>query len=347
MNKSKDASWFHKLSIWIRGNIFIPDPRVFWVKPSVHYLSAYLKKHPVELIVSTGPPHSMHLIAKHLRQKLSIAWLADFRDPWTQIFYFETLHLNRLSRFIHSKLEKSVLRQADVVVTVSRSCKDDLESICGRKVEVITNGFEPFENRNLIKPNKERIVLLYAGVLTQDRNPELLWNALKEYVVENPDIQQRLEIRFIGNVDPYVVQSARSMNAFKVNHLLPMSHEELQNHLWEADALMLIGVPGNKGVVTGKFFEYLFLKKPILSVSPPDSDLVEMLIQTQTGYNADFIDQVGLRNAVDQIFDTLIHKNFKPNEPVISSYSRRNLTHQMAEFMNTAVEQFKSKGPHQ
>ena len=113
------AGWKEKLSLWIRGNCFIPDARCWWVKPSVRYLKSYLKEHPVDAIISTGPPHSMHLIAMKLKEALGIPWIADFRDPWTEIDYYNDLHLTRWADRKHHRLEREVLTKTDKVITVA------------------------------------------------------------------------------------------------------------------------------------------------------------------------------------------------------------------------------------
>ncbi|MBK9108423.1 MAG: glycosyltransferase family 4 protein [Saprospiraceae bacterium] len=337
MSVGKKQSIFHKLAFWIRGNLFIPDPRIFWLKPSVSYLCDYLQQHPVDLLVSTGPPHSMHLIAQKLKRKLQIPWIADFRDPWTQIFYFDTLRLSSFARYIHQHLERSVLKNADAIITVSPSCKEGLELICNRNVEVITNGYEPFEKIDLIKNEKDKIILLYSGVLTLDRNPELFWIKLKEYVDQHPELKDRLELQFIGNVDPAIIEYIKKFGIFHLDHFSPMPHKQLEHYLWKADLLLLIGVPGNNGVVTGKFFEYLFLNKPILSVAPEESDLASLLNQTQSGFNADFEDPVRMQEMIESAFCALLNDSYKPDVKSVAAYSRKNLTSQLADLMNTVL----------
>ena len=131
------------ISVWIRGNLFIPDARVFWIKPSIRFLLKHLATHPVDAIVSTGPPHSMHLIGLGIRKKLNIPWLADFRDPWTTIDFYHQLHLTRQADKKHHRLEKAVLSGADHVTIISWNCALDLNGILPRKYDVITNGFDP------------------------------------------------------------------------------------------------------------------------------------------------------------------------------------------------------------
>src|ERR1019366_4297849 len=121
-----------KIAVWVRGNYFIPDARKFWIKPSVKFLSSWLKENPVSVIISTGPPHSMHLIALKLKQKLNLPWMADFRDPWTNIDYYPELMLSRSSDKKHHELELKVLEGADLVVSIGTSMSDELAQIEGQ-----------------------------------------------------------------------------------------------------------------------------------------------------------------------------------------------------------------------
>ena len=140
--KEKKHGWKENLSLWIRGNLFIPDARCWWVKPSVRYLKEYLKEHPVDAIISTGPPHSMHLIAMKLKEALGLPWIADFRDPWTEIDYYDELHLTKRSDRKHHCLEHEVLTKADNVVTVGPDGARRLEKLGAKDVATIYNGFD-------------------------------------------------------------------------------------------------------------------------------------------------------------------------------------------------------------
>ncbi len=325
-SEMEQGTWYKKLLLWIRGNLFIPDARMFWIRPAIHQLTDYLKLHPVDCLVSTGPPHSTHLIARALKRKLNIKWLADFRDPWTQIYSFKQLNLGSLSRNIHHRLEASVLAEADLIVTVSPDCQKGLESLSGRKVEVITNGYEEFEKKIELKKDA-KIRMLYAGVLSGDRDPVKFWEVLETYLNQNPDLQNQFELILIGNIDPQIIKKLSSSGLKDQLVYFPsMPHEQLQSHLCQADILLLIGVPGNKGVVTGKFFEYLYLQKPILSIAPQDGDVELLLNKTKAGFNADYEDVSKIEWNLKTIIEMVRRQNFNPDLQEIENYSRKNLT---------------------
>lgn len=338
-----EQSFFKRISLWIRGNVFIPDPRVFWVRPSVHFLTEYLMNNPVDAIVSTGPPHSMHLIARNLKRKLKIPWLADFRDPWTQIYFFNQLHMSAFVKKIHLKLEKTVLNEADEVVTVSKDCASGLQQIVKREVQVITNGYEEFDLKQTLH-NDDKIRMLYAGVLSLDRNPVQFWRVLESYLNAHPEYKQRFELWLVGNVDQSIIHELTSSGLRSCLHISPaVPHSELQSHFSIADLLLLIGVPGHPGVITGKFFEYMFLKKPIYSISPPNSDLVEILTETRSGYNADFDDKLQLQLNLDQIFNDIEKGSFHVQTEKVEQYSRKNLTRKLTRLLDNLVDSVQSR----
>lgn len=335
------GSWFKRFLLWIRGNFFIPDARMFWIRPSVHLLENYLKKHPVDFIVSTGPPHSTHLIARSLKRRLDIPWLADFRDPWTQIYSFKQLNLSKLSKRIHHRLEHSVLQEASLVVTVSPDCKKGLESLVNREVSVITNGYETFPKQNPVKDHS-KIKMVYAGVLSADRNPGIFWKVLENYLSDNPAISEKFELILIGNIDPLIVSQLKvsGLSPF-LQVLASMPHSQLQHYLFEADLLLLVGVPENKGVITGKFFEYLYLQKPIYSISPDNSDVVTILNETEAGLNADYTDAEQLYSNLERLFEMVATNSFPKNETKIANYSRKNLTTAISNLMSDYLEKNK------
>ncbi len=333
--QSGKPSFIGRLGLWVRANCFIPDPRVFWVNSSVRFLKTYLKLHPVDLIVSTGPPHSMHLIACKLRKVTGVKWLADFRDPWTQLFFYKSLPLTPLARKIHQRLERKVLKTADAVVTVSPHCKMGLMDQLNREVQVITNGYEPFPKPAHV-PKNESIIMLYTGVLTADRNPVLLWQQLSLYLSEHQSFAEKFELIFVGNIDPEVIVSAKENGITKVQTFAPMPHADLQSYLWRADCLLLIGVPDEKGVVTGKFFEYLYVNKPILCISPEGSDLEVLIRETNSGCHADFMDGQGIAVAISETMRQM-NGEFQPERSKIENFSRKNLTRQLAKLMDAMI----------
>ena len=178
----KQQGFLQKMMLWVRGNLFIPDARMLWVKPSVKFLSAYLNENTIETIITTGPPHSLHLIGKQLKENLKLNWIADFRDPWTKIGYHQKLKLTKASQQKHLRLEREVLQTADHILTTSFTTKKDFSKITKKPISVITNGFDEDEEEEVVLAEKFR--LSHIGSLLSERNPLELWKALQELVSE-------------------------------------------------------------------------------------------------------------------------------------------------------------------
>ncbi len=337
---SENKSIKHKISLFIRGNFFIPDPRSFWVRPSVKYLTKYLKENPVDIIVSTGPPHSMHLIAKGVAKNTGIKWVADFRDPWTEIFYFKHLNLSNYAFKKHRKLEQSVLDNADTVVVVSNQMKKDFEKRTKTPVEIITNGFDPadFEQaKREITPIKDKFIISHTGIFVDNGNPDNLWRALSEKSKEDQEFKQHLEIRLMGQVDGSILKdieecnlSANTINMGYVSHKTAVEWQLKSNLL----LLPLRKEPEAAAILTGKFFEYLAAGNPILAFGPTNGDLAKALKETESGVIVDFEDYEGTKKALDLLYTNYKNNIIQQYNPKSDIYSRKGLTIKLTEIFS-------------
>lgn len=288
LTASKKQSFIQKAIIWIRGNLFIPDARVFWIRPSVRFLHAYLKSHPeIDTIITTGPPHSLHVIGRNLKRKNQrIKWVADFRDPWTEIDFYQELLPGAWADKRQKAFEKSCLVEADLVLTVSDACATGLAMIGQRKVEVITNGFIFPQESMELQTLDEKFSIAHIGSMSFPRNPEVLWKALSELIFSNPEIKEFLEIKLVGPVDFAVFERIEHYQLTPwLKHIPMVSHEEsLQIQLKTQILLLVANNTGNvKGILTGKFFEYLAANRPILAIGEKDSNLEDAVIATTCG----------------------------------------------------------------
>lgn len=339
VTEKQDHQLAHKISTWIRGNFFIPDARKFWINPSIKYLIEYLSANPVDIIFSSSPPQSVHLIALALKKKFNIPWVADFRDPWTKISYYNDLMLTKWADQKHKSLEKEVLEAADHVVTVSESCRMDFEAIGLREVQVITNGFEDSVVLPDKTPDKDYFTLSYTGTLSRDRNPEQIWFGLQELVRKNEDLKKKLRIRFIGNIDQSIFDSldqhGLSENYERIGYV---PHQEVFDYLMTSDVLLLIGIPNDKGVLTGKLFEYLYTQKPILSIGPKGGDIEKILTQSKSGYCVDFDEKQLFQQVFIDFFNSTTIDNAIVKSPSnIAAFSRKNLTQQLATIFDQTI----------
>ncbi|MBR3562269.1 MAG: glycosyltransferase [Bacteroidales bacterium] len=256
---SQKKSWKQRLMLWIRSNFFVPDPRAGWVRPSVGFLCRYLSEHPVDVIVTTGPPQSVHLIGRGLHRRLGVPWVADFRDPWTRMFFFENLPLLPWVRRRHFKLEQSVLDEATAIVSVTPRVQADFQARTSTPVHLITNGYdEPDFAAELPVRNDGKFRVVHTGLFASDGNPLELWNALAGLCSESADFASRLEIRLAGKVDPEIVEAITEAGLGAQLHLLGyLPHPESVAELRQADIILLPlrHGPEYSKVYPGKIFE--------------------------------------------------------------------------------------------
>ena len=270
LKQKKGNSFLDSFSVWIRGNFFIPDAKRFWHRPSVNSLSSYISKNHVDAIVSTGPPHTTHLIAYNISNKFRLPWLADFRDPWTNIDFYDQLKLTKWADRKHKKLEKKILLSADRVVTVSESWAQDFKRISGVDVSVVTNGFDPADFHEVDNLSLDRsFTITHVGSLNKDRNPYIFWSVIKNLIKENKFFAQDIHIKLIGPIDITVKDELEKNHLTNVTTLIDvLPHKEAVIHLITSQVLLLPlnDVPNINGVIPGKMYEYFGAKRPILCI---------------------------------------------------------------------------------
>ncbi len=336
---NKDA--LNKLAIWIRGNFFIPDARMFWIRPSVKYLTKYLANNPVDAIISTGPPHTTHLIAKRVSKRFSTPWLADFRDPWTNIDFFDDLKPTYFAKKIHRGLEKNVLSQAQSVVTVTKGWADDLSLISKTRVIVVENGYDPEDFDNVEVEMDKGFTLTHIGTLSPNRNCNLLWQVLGEKVKTEAEFAKHFRLRFVGSVD------SSAYNAINLNGLLPyaeflgyLPHDQAVNLQLRSSALLLLvnNSPNALGIQTGKVFEYMAAKRPILAVGPVAGNSHDLISETQTGIFVDFTDIDQIKQGVDKLWQWYQDDFIGFNPRGYKNYSRKTLAKRIADLLDDLVK---------
>lgn len=332
----QNQSWKSKLSIWIRGNFFIPDARVFWVKPSVKFLRKYLKENHIDALVTTGPPHSLHLIGLQLKKEFpDMKWIADFRDPWTEISYYQHLKLTKKSDLKHRKLEEKVFKNADITLATSFTDAENFRQK-GANAICITNGFDTeFQNKSELKRN-EKFTLSYIGVLEQLRNPEVLWQVLNEIITENQEFRDYFELKFVGRIDDKIIKKIQNTPLHNmVNNLGYLSHSESNKEMQKSDVLMVTNFPNekSKGIIPGKIFEYLATGKTVLSFGPKGADVARILEETKAGHHFNFDQKEEVKSFLLQQFEFWKNNEIQRNPSRIDQYSRRNLTHKLSEIL--------------
>ena len=332
----KKQSFLEKVMLWVRGNLFIPDARVFWVKPSVSYLEKYIRENEIDTIVTSGPPHSLHLIGLELKQKMNLKWLADFRDPWTTIGYHKQLKLSSWASKKHKDLEKEVMTTCDQLLVTSPTTKTEFEAITSKPIEVITNGYD-VEQVNK-KPLDEKFTLAHIGSFLSARNPRILWKALKELTKENPEFKNHFQLKLIGAVSAEVLQAIKEFKLEKyVNHLGYLPHDEAIIEQRSSQVLLLIEIDSEetKCIIPGKLFEYMVSERPIIAIGPENADFAQIIKETNTGTFFKYDELEALKAQILNYFEQFQQNNLKVYPVGLQQYSRKSLTEKLAKLLIT------------
>ena len=322
---------------FIRGNFFIPDPKVFWVNSSVKFLHQYLKTNKVDVVISTGPPHSMHLIAQKLKQKNNVKWVADFRDPWTDLYYNKEFKQLSFVKKKNIKLESNVLKNADCVLTVSNSLKKEFGRISNR-VEVITNGFDDEVLSKETKNLDDKFTISYIGLLPKQSNPKLLFKVLQKLSLENREFKNDLKLNFIGDISNEVRLAIVAGNLQENTKLEGyVTHQKAIEYQKKAQVLLLLipNVEKSEGILTGKLFEYLTAKRPILAMGSETGDLSEILKNTNSGIVIGFDNEEKLTSEIRALYQKYKARNLVVNSKNIEQYHRKELTKNLAKIIKS------------
>ena len=335
------VSWKARAALWIRANIFIPDSRMFWISPSVSYLHKWLKNNHVDAMVTTGPPHSMHLIGLGIKQKADIPWLADFRDPWTKIDFYHELNLEPFADRAHRKAEKKVLDMANHVVVVGKQMQEDYSVMTQTPISVVTNGYDPADI-DLTEPVEvdKKFSIIHIGMLGKARSHPVFWNGLYQLRQENPGLAEDLEVRIFGVTDPIVLQQIEHFEDKSWIRFLPyLPHKEVIVEQRKAQVLLLSvnNVPSAKGIITGKIFEYLALSKPVLCIGPPNGDAAAIIQGAGAGPVVDFDDLEGFKKAVLDLYSRFKSGTLAVQAAGVEQYSRKALCGEIGKILDRIV----------
>lgn len=330
----RKQTFTEKIALWIRGNLFVPDARLFWIRPSVKFLKKYIAGNEIDTIITTGPPHSLHLIGMKLKANSNVKWIADFRDPWTSIGYHKALKLSEFAENRHKKLEKKVLNSADQIIVTSKSTKAEFATITQKPIEVITNGYdnETVENTKL----DEKFTVAHIGSLLSERNPVILWQTLSELIKEVPGFADDFQLKLIGTVSHDVLMNIHNYNLDDfTNQMGYVPHNEAIEHQRKSQLLLLIEINSveTQSIIPGKIFEYMVSGRPIVAIGPANSDFAEIITETNTGVFVDYGEKEKLKQTILNYYNDYRAWNLKSHAVGLQKYSRRNLTAALAELL--------------
>jgi glycosyltransferase involved in cell wall biosynthesis len=326
-NESKEG-FLQKVSKFVRGNFLLPDPRKGWNKYAYKKAAELIRELKIETVITTSPPHSTQLIGLKLKQNFDIRWIADLRDPWTDIYYYNQFMHTSLAIWIDKRFERRVLEKADQVITVSQGVKrlfaEKTTQNIAEKIVVLPNGYdeEDFSKKEFPAENKK--IITYTGTISETYDVSSFLEAIEGL---NTDLKSQLLIRFVGKVPISVEQKFRN-TGIELELIGYVDHNKSIEYLMRSDMLLLVipKVKNNDGILTGKFFEYLASGKPILAIGPKGDDLDKIIIETKYGKLFGYDDSEGMKIFIIECLkgasDEMIFHNTQ-------QYSRRNLTKQL------------------
>ncbi len=332
--QTKNQSLLEKVMLWVRGNFFIPDARKNWVKPSIAFLSQVIESEDINTIITTGPPHSLHLIGLGLKKKYQLKWLADFRDPWTSIGYHKKLRLTKSSKEKHQQLERQVLNEADTIVVTSSTTKKEFVELTSKPIEVITNGYDIEVNE--ASELDKKFTISHIGSLLTGRNPSNLWMVLSQLIQENATFREAFELHLIGVVSEDVLDNIYGHGLQQHVHMIDyLPHEEAIKRQRKSQVLLMVEINSAEtaGIIPGKVFEYLAAKRPILGIGPKGWDAGAIINECHAGYVCDYAERAQLKDMILSWFFAYNEKALQISSQNMEKYSRRTLTRKLSEIL--------------
>ena len=331
--KERSGSRLQAIARWIRGNVFLPDARIGWTPFAKRAARKTMRAESFDAIITSGPPHSAHLVGYQMQSHSKLPWIVDMRDPWAQFYYNREMKQSLLARKVQARMERRVLERASAVVSVSDAVGQSLQRRARiRRYQTIHNGFDPVDF-SMEWPRRDAqgpFTIAHVGTFTLTRHAPGLVRAIEQLQASIP-----IEIHFVGHVHEAVIAAYQEARLSVVSHpYLPRS--EAVACMRSADLLLvaLERSPGAKGIVTGKVFEYLAVRKPILGIGPPDGDMADILNRTQGGRVFHYDDVSGIST---YIADRIARRRqpFNVNEAELKAYERSELTGALAGLLNS------------
>lgn len=337
---SGKKTWKQRLSLWIRANLFVPDPRVGWVKPSVRLLKKYLKKHPADAIVTTGPPQSVHLIGQKLHQATGIPWIPDFRDPWSRMYYLKYLPMTPATWRKLREMEQGVLDSCSTVLACTPLMQEEFQEQTATPVACITNGFDEEDFAGPVPEADGSFNITHTGLFAADGNPLTLWKVLAEMAAEDPWFKESLRLRLMGKVDKEVLDAiADSGLSGNVVALGSQNHAEAVREQRSATLLILPlrNDPEYRPILPGKLFEYLASRRPVLGIGQRDGAMARVLSDTKAGITAEWEEAGVMKDFIGAAWRQFCEGSVPATAGDIGPYSRRATAHQLAEALNSVA----------
>ena len=329
----KEQSLFQRLLFFIRGNLFIPDMKILWKNKSIDFIENYLSKTKIDVVITTGPPHSLHLIGYELKKRLNIKWISDFRDPWVNLNYLNRFHLLPSVKRRHKKLRDKVLINSNSVIVTSEKLKKLYKEIAPN-IFKITNGYDyEYSTVNI----DSKFSISHIGSLYPERNPKYLWDIIDEICINNEEFRSNLQINFIGNTSEKIIKYL-SNKTFKscVNFFDYVDYKRAIEFMCSSQILLMVEVNDNDSsyAIPGKLFDYLNSKRPIIAIGPDKSEVNQILYDTNAGKFFNYNESINLKLHIENLYNQYEMGSISYDAKNISIYRRKNLTEELSKIIN-------------
>lgn len=335
-----------RLASWIRANLFIPDARIGWIPFATKKGLQIIDEEKIDLIFSSSPPHSLQLIAKKLKERTGLAWVADFRDPWTDIRYYESMRRSRWASRKDFSLETEILQEADAIITVSASVLEGFKENAGdvdqKRFFVLPNGYDESDFDSIVSQGSSKFLIVHTGNLLEHQNPTTLWLSLKNLIEKNIVPRDRIQIKFFGRVHEKILLAARDsgLDAL-ISQTGFVEHSQIVQEMKDAHILLMVvpNMRNNRGIVTGKLFEYIGSGRPILIIGPPDSDAGKIISDFDNSIICDYADEKRCMEFISRVFSYWMDNHRVPESPpdLRAPYSRKHIARSLSEIFNLRV----------
>ena len=329
----KEQSLFQRLLFFIRGNLFIPDMKILWKNKSIDFIENYLSKTKIDVVITTGPPHSLHLIGYELKKRLNIKWISDFRDPWVNLNYLNRFHLLPSVKRRHKKLRDKVLINSNSVIVTSEKLKKLYKEIAPN-IFKITNGYDyEYSTVNI----DSKFSISHIGSLYPERNPKYLWDIIDEICINNEEFRSNLQINFIGNTSEKIIKYL-SNKTFKscVKFFDYVDYKRAIEFMCSSQILLMVEVNDNDSsyAIPGKLFDYLNSKRPIIAIGPDKSEVDQILYDTNAGKFFNYNESINLKLHIENLYNQYEMGSISYDAKNISIYRRKNLTEELSKIIN-------------
>ncbi len=324
-----NPSVVQQVTRFIRGNFFIPDARKGWNKYAFKKAQELLNQQKFDAIITTSPPHSTQLVGLKLKEQFNLPWLADLRDPWTDIYYYKYMNHLPWAKRTDAKLEAEVLEKADTIVVVSHAIRKMFarksNKVDSSKIQVIPNGYDESDFEEVKRIPQDECVIAYTGTLSDVYDATAFIEAFKNH-------EDKAKLLLVGKASSEVIEKLSATNVEVIGHV---EHSKSIEYLMNATALLLIipKIENNEGILTGKLFEYLAARKPIIALGPTDGDAAAIIKDCGAGKMFGYDDIQGVRQYIDGIISGMI--TVDTGNTNYQQYSRKQLAKKMVDALNS------------